>query len=99
MVSCHNDRIRSNIVTRAVGVDEDLKLDTLTFEATPGDTYLLCSDGLDKEVNPMEIIDILSRSDPDECSRVLIDCAVSQGARDNVTVVVVTVDPDTEVNS
>jgi protein phosphatase len=49
----------------------------------------LCSDVLVKEVDPQQINDILSRSDPERCSRELIDLALARGARDNVTVVVV----------
>jgi len=64
----------------------------LVFEAAHNDVYLLCSDGLDKEVSPKEISKILSRRDLDVCSRELIDLALSRGARDNVTVVVVTAD-------
>jgi serine/threonine protein phosphatase PrpC len=90
---------RSNVITRAVGADETLALDTITFEAARGDTYLLCSDGLDKAINRREIENMLNQQNPDECSRALIDVALSRGARDNVTVVVVTADPDMDVNS
>jgi type VI secretion system protein ImpM len=90
---------RSNVITRAVGADETLSLDTITFKAAGGDAYLLCSDGLDKALNQREIENILNRKNPDECSRALIDMALSRGARDNVTVVVVAADPDMDLNS
>jgi type VI secretion system protein ImpM len=83
---------RSNIVTRALGATKELVTESLSFEAVHGDVYLLCSDGLDKEVNPKEISKILSQRDLEVCSRELIDLALSRGARDNVTVVVVTAD-------
>ena len=86
----------SNVVTRALGAEADLAIDTVTFEAIQGDTYLLCSDGLVKEVSPQEINELLSRSDPEECSRALIDLALARGARDNVTVIVVTADREVE---
>jgi type VI secretion system protein ImpM len=82
----------SNVVTRALGAEEELAVDIVTFEATPGDTYLLCSDGLVKELTPQEIGAILHRSDSERCAHALIDLALSRGARDNVTVVVVAAD-------
>jgi serine/threonine protein phosphatase PrpC len=84
----------SNVVTRALGAEDDLAVDTVVFEADPGDTYLLCSDGLVKEVNPREIADILNQADPEQSSRALIDLALARGARDNVTVVVVVADQE-----
>jgi type VI secretion system protein ImpM len=82
----------SNIVTRALGAVKELTVDVLTFEAKPGDIYLLCSDGLTKEVAPQEMAELLGQSGPDDSSRALIDLALARGARDNVTVVVVTAD-------
>jgi type VI secretion system protein ImpM len=89
----------SNIVTRALGAEPELALDTLAFEARPGDSYLLCSDGLVKEIRPREITDIISGPDCNASSRALIDLALARGARDNVTVVVITAEADTEVAS
>jgi serine/threonine protein phosphatase Stp1 len=66
-----------------------LAVDTVPFEAAPGDTYLLCSDGLVKELQAHEIADLLGRTEPEECAHALMDLALSRGARDNVTVVVV----------
>lgn len=93
------DTTCSNIVTRALGAEPELDVDAITFQAKHDDTYLLCSDGLIKEVNPREIADILSRSNPEECSRALIDLALARGARDNVTVVVVTADREAEYSA
>jgi type VI secretion system protein ImpM len=92
------DKTRSNIVTRALGAVPELAVDVITFEAKPDDTYLLCSDGLIKEVNPKEITDILVQSGSDEISRALIDLALARGARDNVTVVVVTADREAKIS-
>lgn len=88
------DENRSNVITRALGAEEELAVDTVIFDADPGDAYLLCSDGLVKAVKAQEIADILNRMDPEESSRALIDLALVRGARDNVTVVVVTADPE-----
>jgi type VI secretion system protein ImpM len=84
--------VGSNIVTRALGAVPELDVDVITFRAKTGDTYLLCSDGLIKEVKPNELTEILSQSDCHESSRALIDLALARGARDNVTVIVVTAD-------
>jgi type VI secretion system protein ImpM len=82
----------SNVITRALGAEQELRLDMLTFEAGPGDTYLLCSDGLVKALTVDEIETILTQPDPEKCSRSLIDLALEKKARDNVTVVVVNSD-------
>jgi type VI secretion system protein ImpM len=86
---------RCNVVTRALGAEPELALDTFAFEARPNDIYLLCSDGLTKEVNPQEITAIISGSDCAESSRALIDLALERGAKDNVTVVVVVAQAET----
>lgn len=78
-----------NIVTRALGAGPDLALDVVNFEAHAGDVYLLCSDGLDKEVGNREIADILGQGDCRVSVPKLLDMALERGARDNVTVVVV----------
>lgn len=78
----------TNIVTRALGADPDLSFDVVTFEAETGDLYLLCSDGLVKEVNDGEIEELLRQDAYRDCARQLIELALQRDARDNVTVVV-----------
>lgn len=78
-----------NVVTRALGADAELLLDTITYEAKRGDIYLLCSDGLVKEVHDPEIATLLSHGSCQESSQALIDLALERGGRDNVTVIVV----------
>ena len=78
-----------NIVTRAVGAGPELLLDTIHFKAQIDDRYLLCCDGLFKEMDHREISEILSRGQCNDCSQNLIDLALERGARDNVTVIVV----------
>ncbi len=79
----------SSVLTRALGAERNLAIDTVRYEAREGDIFLLCSDGLVREVGPQEISDILSKNDCDQSSQRLIDLALSRGARDNVTVVLV----------
>lgn len=82
----------SNVITRALGGHQDLQLDIIRFQAMPGDQYLLCSDGLVKAVNGHDIEAIFSRTPPGQCARDLIDLAIENKARDNVTVVVAVID-------
>jgi type VI secretion system protein ImpM len=79
----------SNVLTRALGAERDLVIDTVSYEARENDVYLLCSDGLVRDVGPGEISDILSKGDCDQSAQELIDLTLSREARDNVTVVVV----------
>jgi type VI secretion system protein ImpM len=78
----------ANIVTRAIGVDPELSFDVVTFDAETNDLYMLCSDGLVKEVKDSEIEDILRQEECQDSARDLIELALQRGARDNVTVVV-----------
>ena len=57
-------------------------------EIRSGDRYLLCSDGLTDMLSNFEIADILSsHDDPQKCVQELIDAALKQGGRDNITVI------------
>ena len=79
-----------NIVTRALGVVEDVEVDSFHFIPKVGDRYLLCSDGLFNEVPAQEIAQILDQyDDPQETAEVLIIAANEGGGRDNITTVVV----------
>ncbi|MDP9189874.1 MAG: Stp1/IreP family PP2C-type Ser/Thr phosphatase [Actinomycetota bacterium] len=77
-----------SIITRALGPEPDVKVDTMTFPAKGGDVFLLCSDGLTTMVSDDEIRDILagSRSLRSAVNK-LIDAANSGGGRDNITAV------------
>jgi serine/threonine protein phosphatase PrpC len=79
----------SNVVTRAVGATDDLELETCHDRLRPGDLFLLCSDGLTKEVEEGEIRAILMRESLFDAPYALIESAIAHGASDNVTVVAV----------
>lgn len=79
----------ANVVTRAVGAAEDLYLDIEVEALQAGDRYLLCSDGLTKEMTDPEIADLLVRGDCQETCDSLVGLALERGSRDNVSVVVV----------
>lgn len=85
---------RANVITRAVGAGpEDLALDKVTGAVRPGDRFLLCSDGLSKTLSGEEISGLLSTPDGVSPSDMLIGAALARQASDNVTAVVVAVDP------
>ena len=84
-----------SILTRALGVDEDVQIDQATIEARPGDRLLLCSDGLTGMVGEDRILEILSQhDDPQAASDALVDAANEAGGVDNVTAVVIDVVDD-----
>lgn len=80
---------RSNIITRAIGAYPQLKLDTCWLVVQPEDRYLLCTDGLDKELQTADIATALAASHQPEINvDTLIAGALDRGGRDNVTVMV-----------
>lgn len=78
-----------NVITRAVGVHNTLVIDRCDVNLCPGDTLLLCSDGLNKVLSDDDIRMILSRSTCDLVVHDLIRCALARAATDNITVCVV----------
>ena len=91
---------RRNIVTRALGIEPTVRVDSWLMPMVRGDRFVLCSDGLVDEVDDDEIHEIIaSQTKPQDCADSLVAAAVGHGGRDNVTVIVVDVldglDPDT----
>lgn len=82
----------ANVLTRAVGAHDHLILDTKVEGLRHGDRYLLCSDGLNKEVSDEEISQVLRFGNSKDACRTLVEMTLARGSRDNVTVVVVDVD-------
>jgi protein phosphatase len=83
-----------SVITRALGTDPDVDVDTFAIEARPGDVYLICSDGLSSMVDAREIEEILrsNRSDLAAASRALIRAANRGGGEDNITAVLFAVE-------
>ncbi len=80
----------ANALTRAVGGDDALEVETVDVAVRDGDLFLLCSDGLTKEVTQTEMAEILGRTSPlDAACDALVQQALANGGRDNVTVVAV----------
>ncbi|HET8975608.1 MAG TPA: Stp1/IreP family PP2C-type Ser/Thr phosphatase [Solirubrobacterales bacterium] len=77
-----------SIITRALGPENDVNVDTMTFPAKSGDVFLLCSDGLTTMVSDDEIRRIISEARTLRSAvNKLIDAANSGGGRDNITAV------------
>ena len=78
-----------NTITRAVGATEDLYIDLDYCEVEDGDIYLLCTDGLTKEVIDNEVKNALMQGDVNKSISDLINLTLARGARDNVTIVAI----------
>jgi len=77
------------IITRALGVDAHVEVDTYRVELEPGDRLLLCSDGLTNMLSDDAIAATLRRHpDPQQAADTLVDMANQAGGDDNITVVV-----------
>jgi protein phosphatase len=77
-----------SVITRALGTDPQVDVDTFTVPAESGDLFLLCSDGLTTMVDDGEIRDLVtSAKDLDQAGKGLVKAANRAGGEDNVTVV------------
>ena len=77
-----------NLVTRAVGVEDTVLLETHLHDVLPGDTYLLCSDGLSDMLDDESISQLLMGSEAlPEVAAALVDAANDAGGKDNISVV------------
>ncbi len=84
-----------NVVTRSLGTDYAYQPDTWVLPPYAGERFVICSDGLTNEVSDERLGEILQENpDPQAASEELVRAAVEAGGRDNVTVVVVSLDGD-----
>ncbi len=81
-------------MTRAVGPQEAVEVDTLDFDMIPGDSFLLCSDGLYEYLDDSDLARMLSLPDIKDVPGRLIDMANTRGGKDNITAVVIQVPED-----
>jgi PPM family protein phosphatase len=96
-----------SVITRALGTEEAVAVDTFTISMEPGDLYLICSDGLTSMVADDEILGLLTAAegDLDRAAESLVAAANAGGGEDNVTVVLVAIeegaprDADTETSA
>ena len=78
-----------SVITRAVGTEPTVDVETLTVAASPGDLYLICSDGLTDIVRDEQIAELIQAADhdPDAAAEALVAAANRAGGIDNITVV------------
>ena len=87
-----------SVITRALGTDPDVDVDTFSVEARPGDLFLLCSDGLTSMVGDETILSEVARrrGDLKAAAKALVAAANRGGGEDNITVVFFEIADDAE---
>ena len=84
-----------SIITRALGVEDNVEVDVYPVPLLPGDRLLLCSDGLTTMLRPQDISALLRReSDPTRAANLLVDAANAAGGEDNITTIVIDIEDD-----
>lgn len=79
--------INKSAITKAVGTEEKIKPDSRSFDMEDGDLVLMVTDGLTNEISDEKIENIVKdKTDPYEISSLLIEEAINNGGRDNITV-------------
>ena len=84
-----------NAVTRALGVYETTQIDTIDLEVLPGDQFLICSDGLHGYLKENDVTSFLGTDHVTSIPQKLVDHANKGGGQDNITAVILRVQPDT----
>jgi serine/threonine protein phosphatase PrpC len=83
-----------NVLTRALGVEAEVEVDVVEELVVEGDTFLLCSDGLTRDLSDSQIAGVLnSAEDAEEAAGLLVDLANQAGGGDNITAVVLRCEP------
>jgi PPM family protein phosphatase len=88
-----------SVITRAVGTEPDVDVDTFTIEPEERDLFLICSDGLTDMVDDGTIIEAIERhrDDLDDAAKALVGAANRVGGEDNITVLLVEVGAEAEL--
>ncbi len=82
------DHPRKNILTRALGTDPAVAVDTMALPLQPGDTLMFCTDGITNHVDTQELLNLVSENSPEQACGELIKLANSRGGFDNMTVLI-----------
>lgn len=83
------DHPNASVITRAVGVAEELKVDSVVGDARTGDQFLLASDGLTRVMSDDELIAELTANGPQQAADRLLTAVLARGAPDNVSMIIV----------
>ena len=87
-----------NVITRAVGPTDGVTPDYVRLDVVPGDRFVICSDGLTKELTDYGIRHFLDENrDPAAAVEAMLDAALENGGRDNITIIVLDVDDSSTV--
>lgn len=79
-----------NVITRAVGADQDIKLDTFNDEIVLGDRFFLCTDGVSNVISSDEIKKMIEADDLEDIAEQIVSICLERGAPDNLTFILVT---------
>ena len=82
------DHPNSNIITRAVGVAEELRVDTVSGDVQRGDQFFLATDGVTRLISDEELAAELSSNPPAHAARNLIETVLARGAPDNASLII-----------
>lgn len=82
------DHPNSNIITRAVGVAEELRVDTVSGDVQRGDQFFLATDGVTRLISDEELAAELSSNPPAFAARKLIETVLARGAPDNASLII-----------
>lgn len=83
------DHPRKNILTRALGTDPAVEVDTKDIALKSGDIIILCTDGITNHVDPQEIKDFATGNSPEMACQEMIGLANDRGGFDNMTVMII----------
>lgn len=89
-----DDHPLAHVITRALGVEDDLSLDYATGEIQPGDLFLLCSDGVSNEFGARELEGFLGDGQIRDATHAIMYSALVNKCGDNITCIIVNVDED-----
>ena len=78
----------TNIITRAVGCQPELYMDVAVFDVEANDTYLLCTDGLYRELDAYELVEALRGAVLEASAQSLLQKCLAGAARDNISLVI-----------
>ena len=84
----------ANVITRALGMTPDVQVDLFRETLQPGDTVLLCSDGLWGAVSNLEMLRSVAGREPQQATEDLVALANQRGGNDNITVAVIRLDQE-----
>lgn len=82
------DHPRKNVLTRALGTDPAVEIDTTSLKLHEGDTLMLCTDGISNHVDTPELLSLIADNPPDRACREIIALANSRGGFDNMTILI-----------